>query len=367
MAEEERKRPFAVEQANREVQQAQDRLDRAKESGSQTAIDAAQKSYDEAVEAREGLRGETRDDRREARREFMRDYYDELGPYVAQLAKEDPALRQLIQDAIANGWDAQTFERELKRSDWWRDEEKTQRWLDAFRLEFGDAPGGEWDEQLQTARETINTVARRVYNLNLSDDQLDRLARRYIYEGWADNPRDLQVFLANRVERGGPDTGVVTGGTIESNRRDLRSMAQDLGLTYDDAWFDRQALNILNPETDVTMDTLVNDMIREAETLYPVFAGRLSKDFTVRDAAGSYIGQLSNLLEVDPGSVTLDDPLLKKAFGSAMSSDGTPQLMSLWDFQREVRKDDRWQYTANAQNTYLDIGTGLARTMGFLG
>jgi hypothetical protein len=177
----ERNRSFAVEQANREVEQAKERLDRQKESGSQTAIDAAQKAYDEAVAAREALRGKSRSDRRDARREFMRDYYDRYGPHVAQLVKEDPELRELFQKAVAEGWDAARFEQQLKRTDWWNDEKKTNTWLDAFKQEFGDGPGGEWDKRLKSAKDTIRTVARQVYNLELGDAQLDRLARRYIY------------------------------------------------------------------------------------------------------------------------------------------------------------------------------------------
>lgn len=362
---EKRKRPFAVEQADRDVQAAQDRLDREKEGGSQTAIDAAQKDFDAAVAARDALRADTQEGRREARQQFMQDYYDKLGPYVAQLVKEDPGLRQFLQEAIQNGWNAVTFERELKKTDWWQDEKKTTAWLEAFKQEFGDGPGGQWQSVLDDAKtRTLDLAAR--FGLDLPDDVVERIARRSIYEGWED--RELQSWMADRVRRGLKDDTYEAAGTVETYGRQLRNLARDYGLSYSDEWFTRQANRLMDPDARVTQDDLVSQMISEAESLYPVFAGRLSADYSVRDAAGSYLSQMANLLELpDASQIDLNDPLLKRAFGSVTDDKGQPRLMSLWDFQREVRKDDRWQTTANAYQTYTNIGTGLARMMGFTG
>jgi hypothetical protein len=364
VAEKERKRPFAVEQADRDVAAAKQELDRAKESGSQTAIDEAQAAYDEAVATREGLRGKTREERREARQQFMQDYYNEYGPYIAQLVKEDPELRQLLQDAISNGWDAREFDDALRETDWWRDTGKTNAWMQAFQLEFGDAPGGEWEKQLDTSAERVLDFAAR-YGLTLDEGVVERIARRAIYEGWDD--RDLQEWLAERARQGIRGDTYEAGGTVETKAASLKRLASDFGLKYSDEWFTRRAINIMDPSQRFTEEDFINQMVAEAEQLYPVFQGRLSADYTLRDAAGSYIGQMANLLELpDPSQIDLTDPLLGKAFNSVMDN-GTPQLMSLWDFTKEVRKDDRWQYTNNAYQTYTNIGTGLARMMGFSG
>lgn len=360
-----RKKPFAVRQAEREVREAERELEAAKESGSGERISAARKALREAEKAREGLRGDTGEERREARQEFMQDYYDTLGPYVAQLMKEDPELRDLIQEAIRKGWNAVTFERELKRTDWWQDEKKTNTWLDAFKQEFGDDPGGQWADTLDGAKDNVLDFAAR-YGLTLDDGVVERIARRAIYEGWSE--REFQEWMAERTRAGVRQDSYEAGGTIESTERTLRNFARDFGLQYSDDWFTRRAININDPSKRYTQEDFVNEMIEQAESLYPVFAGRLSAEYTVRDAAGSYLSQMANLLELpDPSQIDLNDPLLKKAFGSAMDEKGQPKLMSLWDFQKEVRMDDRWQTTANAYQTYTSIGTGLARMMGFTG
>jgi hypothetical protein len=41
--------------------------------------------------------------------------------------------------------------------------------------------------------------------------------------------------------------------------------------------------------------------------------------------------------------------------------------MPLWEFNQAIKKDERWQYTTNALSTYSQIGSDLARMMGFVG
>jgi hypothetical protein len=92
----------------------------------------------------------------------------------------------------------------------------------------------------------------------------------------------------------------------------------------------------------------------------------LSADYGVRDAANSYLAQMSRLLEIDPESIELNDPLLTRAFGSAQEANGSPKLMSLWDFQKSIRADERWQNTLDATQTYDSIGMQLGKAMGFV-
>jgi hypothetical protein len=173
--------------------------------------------------------------------------------------------------------------------------------------------------------------------------------------------------MAERVEKGGQRTETITGGTIESYQRDLQGLARRFGLEYTPDWYQRQATNLLNPDSGVTNEKLVNDMIREAESLYPVFSGRLSADYGVRDAANSYLAQMSRLLEIDVEEIDLTkDPLLRKAFNSQQDEKGNPKLMSLWEFQRAARQDERWQGTLDAAQTYDSIGMQLGKAMGFV-
>lgn len=73
-----------------------------------------------------------------------------------------------------------------------------------------------------------------------------------------------------------------------------------------------------------------------------------------------YRNRMANLLEVTPDSISLDDPLLRAAYGQ-------DKEMSIYDFQRAVRKDPRWQYTDNAREEVSNVALQVLRDFGFQG
>jgi len=73
-----------------------------------------------------------------------------------------------------------------------------------------------------------------------------------------------------------------------------------------------------------------------------------------------YRKTMATLLEVTPDSISLDDPVLRSAYGQ-------DKEMSIYDFQRAVRKDPRWQYTDNAREEVSTAALGILRDFGFQG
>lgn len=73
-----------------------------------------------------------------------------------------------------------------------------------------------------------------------------------------------------------------------------------------------------------------------------------------------YRNRMAALLEVSPDSINLDDPLLRSAYGQ-------DKEMSIYDFQRAVRKDPRWQYTDNAREEVSNVALQVLRDFGFQG
>ena len=73
-----------------------------------------------------------------------------------------------------------------------------------------------------------------------------------------------------------------------------------------------------------------------------------------------YRNTMAALLEVTPDSITLDDPVLRSAYGQ-------DKEMSIYDFRRAVRKDPRWQYTDNAREEVSTAALGVLRDFGFQG
>ena len=368
-----RRKPESIRIAERDIRLAEQALKDAKEGGSQTAIDAAEEALKEARQAlRKIQKAAPGEERQQARRDFMEDYFERLGPEAASIIRGAPQLRDLFDEAIRKGWDDATFISELKKSDWWKDPKKSSAWREAFRMEF-EEPEGVWQGNLDKAKQQIRDLAKQMYNITISEDVLDKIARRYFYQGWNTDDRGLRVWLSRQFSRQGEAAGeesgaeLTPGGMVLDTERSLRDAARSYGVFRPDDWFKRTAASILNPDSGFTEDDAWNELISEAESLYPVFAGKLSKDRSVRDVGAGYFSQLARYLEInDPELIDLQDPLLQRAFTN-VDANGNPTAMPLWQFTQEIKKDGRWQYTTNALNTYSQIGSDLARMMGFVG
>jgi len=361
-------KPFAVEQARRELADAErvlKDLEKRKIKGPQ--LDQAKEAVQEARKTLRDMTKGDREDRVEARRDFMDEYYNELGgPWVAELIKRVPELNQLFQKHIRND-DVDGFMDEVYQSDWWNDPEKSTSWKNAFRLEFSKDTTA-WNTALSDAEDAIEALADDLYNIVIPADILAQVARRYVYEGWAQKDEGLRVWLSKQFSnQRKADTELTPGGQLLDTERVLTEAARAYGVDRDSRWVRQTARKILNPNAKFDEDDAWNEIIAEAESLYPVFAGKLSKDRSVRDLGAGYINQLYRRLELaSPDEVDLSDPLLRRAFTSP-NDKGEPVLMPLWQFEQEIKKDDRWQLTNNARDTYMAAGTSLLRAFGFTG
>jgi hypothetical protein len=73
-----------------------------------------------------------------------------------------------------------------------------------------------------------------------------------------------------------------------------------------------------------------------------------------------YKRTMAQILEINPNSISLDDPTLR----SAIKPEGE---MSIYDYQRTLKKDPRWQYTDNARSEVADIASTVLKDFGFQG
>jgi len=371
-----RKAPFSVAQARRDLREAErtlKRLEDDKVTGPQ--LDDAKKAVKEARKTLESITSGSKADRREARSDFMDEYYNELGgPWIAELVKRDPELRRLFEKAIRTD-DVNGFIDDLYQSDWWNDPKRSGTWKSAFQLEYAKDKTA-WNDAVKQAKIDIAQVALDTYGIVIPQDMLDTLARRYMYQGWGENNnRGLMAWLADVKQRGWigekpedeSQIGFAPGGSSANDARTWRDRAAAYGLDMPKSWAQGVTDKILDPKSNFTEDQAWNEIISAAEGLFPVFAGKLSKDRSVRDLGAGYLSQMYRYLELDnPDSIDLTDPLLQKAFTS-LDDAGNPTLMPLWKFNQEIKKDDRWQFTNNSRDMYMNAGQGFLRALGFVG
>ena len=65
-------------------------------------------------------------------------------------------------------------------------------------------------------------------------------------------------------------------------------------------------------------------------------------------------------LEINPETITLNDSTLRMAVGPTSE-------MSLYDFQKTLKKDPRWQYSSNARDEISNITQTVLKDFGFKG
>lgn len=141
----------------------------------------------------------------------------------------------------------------------------------------------------------------------------------------------------------------------------LRSVARSNGFNLDkdfgnqlDGWLQR----ISRGEDIEDFKRLIR---QQAKLGLPEKVGTLlDEGFDLSNIYAPYRNTMASLLELTPDSISLDDPILRSAYGQ-------DKEMSIYDFKRAVRKDPRWQYTDNARQETSSVALQVLRDFGFQG
>lgn len=121
---------------------------------------------------------------------------------------------------------------------------------------------------------------------------------------------------------------------------------------------------------DTTTEQIDENLRQEAIKLFPAFKDRILNGESVLSIASPYIGAVSRILEVPEGSLDLEDPTIRKAMMGMTSTSGdktTTTVKPLWEFEQELYKDSRWQYTSNARQKLDGITLDVMSRFGVIG
>ena len=89
-------------------------------------------------------------------------------------------------------------------------------------------------------------------------------------------------------------------------------------------------------------------------------AGLLDQGVDLATIYSPYKQMMASVLEINPESITLNDAVLRSAIGPDKET-------SLYDFERQLRKDSRWQYTNQARGEVSKITKNVLQDFGFQG
>jgi hypothetical protein len=166
----------------------------------------------------------------------------------------------------------------------------------------------------------------------------------------------------------------IKGGLYTAQTQDVADWAQTMGmtLTAGDRTNYTQRLMGLTDKNGVRVRSSVDDIKAEIRkntaTKYSVFADQINAGVTLWDLTSNYRQKAADLLEVDPDTIKWDDPLFKdgKVFQSVDPKTGQIVARPLWEADKMIRADERWQYTKNAADSYDKMSYGILQKFGMV-
>ena len=303
----------------------------------------------------------------------------------------DDELKALLTEAVGDPATAKDdmapaeFARRLAASDWSVRNADTYAKRDAQRREYNGLMG-KYEEQLALAdtQDKKDAINKKIGELKsnsayarglsaakayieatagdligtLTPDQLDSFTKRIYDSG---NDKDANIINKELSYLISYKPGTALGGASGAQLTDLRKTAAANGFDLDrdfgssiNTWLQRLAVG-------ESVETFKNTIRSQAKLGLPDKVANLLDQGLDLDAIYSpYKKLMAATLEVNPETIQLNDPTLRGAIGPERE-------MSLYDFQRALRKDARWQYTNNAREEVSNSALKVLQDFGFQG
>lgn len=194
--------------------------------------------------------------------------------------------------------------------------------------------------------------------ISVNSADLNKLARdAYVY-----GLNDSRIIDKMISSKSADYTG---GGTTGETMRQLSSFAYANGVSFSKKDEDLWAMQIAGGNK--TPQEYEAALREKAAQRYTVFADKIRAGENLSDLTSAYREKMASLLEVDPDDIGWDDPLMKdgKAF-TTVDDKGQPAVKSLWDFEKDIKSDQRWQFTKNAREQYTNAGMSLLKRFGMV-
>ena len=217
----------------------------------------------------------------------------------------------------------------------------------------GDGTGPS-SKEIKNKREAVKLFATQL-GVVLTDAQVNDLGYQY-----AAGELDATTINPRIAKIGNIDFAM---GEAANTISKLKSTAADFGVTYGPDWFTQSAKDVLTGTVDA--DTLTQAIKDLAKSRYPTLAKQIDAGYTVKQIASPYLQSMANTLEINPNDISLDDPTIKQAFTS-LNSEGQPITKPLWEFEKELRRDERWRFTKNAQQDLMGTARKVLSDFGLV-
>jgi hypothetical protein len=298
----------------------------------------------------------------------------------------EPELRELLEKAYQQNYKAEQFLAELEATNWakrvaptvrLREAEKRQytEQLDMLnkQLEIAVDPQSKADIQAKIDEvKTSSNYARGkestkgiLQNLiaqigsQYTPEQLDLLVEK-LYDSATENDSNkvINILSGNIGYTPGSLLGGISGEALTVLRATAKANGFDLDTVYSsniNDWLSRIAKG-------ESIETFKNVIRQQAKLGLPdKVANLLDQGLDLEQVFAPYKNLMASILEIPAQSIDISkDQTLRNAIGPKGE-------MSLFDFERSLRNDSRWEYTDNAREEVSSNVLSVLRSFGFQG
>lgn len=262
-------------------------------------------------------------------------------PTVAALVTSVPELQNIYNQAVSGTWSTDKFIAAIQNSHWWSATSATAR--QAFATMKSDP--ATWNQNIDNLQVQMTNTAAQL-GVTLTPQQAQQIAVDAITNGYDQNTAVLDQKMAAYLK---PVSGNHFGGQAGSYEDQIRQSMMDLGVFMPESQLDTQLQQIVAGKQSVQGVTA--QLRTQAASMYPAYSNQINSGMNLSDIASPYVQRAQQLLEQGPGSVNIQTPMIKSAL--QYTQDGTPTAMPMYDFEKQVRQDPRWQSTDNAQDAFM--------------
>jgi hypothetical protein len=189
-------------------------------------------------------------------------------------------------------------------------------------------------------------------------EELDAVATQVYDRAIEGNPTLVRRLLRDTIKVS-PDERL--GGEAGKNLAELKRTAVANGLDLNQTFGSELQDWLRRINAGESIDTFKQDIRNVAKIGLPESVGKLvDRGVDLESIFSPYKRTMAAVLEINPETISLDDPTLRSAIGP-------DKEMSLYDFQRNLRQDRRWEYTDTARSEVSSLVNKVLKDFGFVG
>ncbi len=209
---------------------------------------------------------------------------------------------------------------------------------------------------LKDLKDAIET-ARLTAGAELTEDEVNAIAQEAYDKGFDRERNSLNAFLDKKFKF----TAESAKGKAGEQLDDLQRVAAANGLDLQKAFGSQLPTWLESINKGESIDTYKRMIRNVAKIGMPQnVAALLDQGIDLDTLYSPYKNIMASTLEINPQSITLNDPTLRSAIAGEKE-------VPIYEFERQLRKDQRWQYTNQAKEEVSNVALKVLRDFGFQG